>query len=60
MAEESNLVAVLAEALGKIGSAEEGLKLLNQALAAAADSGMADWEAELHRLTGELLICRSA
>ena len=58
--EESNLIAVLAEALGKIGPAEEGLRLLNQALAVGADSGMADWEAELHRLTGELLLCQSA
>jgi predicted ATPase/class 3 adenylate cyclase len=58
--EESNLIAVLAEALGKTGSAEEGLRSLNQALAVGADSGMAFWEAELHRLTGELLLCRSA
>jgi len=50
----------MAEALGKTGSAEEGLRSLNQALAVGADSGMAFWEAELHRLTGELLLCRSA
>ena len=58
--EESNLIAVLAEALGKTGSAEEGLRSLNQALAVGADSGMVVWEAELHRLRGELLLCRSA
>ena len=51
---------VLAEALGKTGSAEEGLRLLNQALAVGADSGRTDWEAELHRLTGEILLCQSA
>jgi predicted ATPase len=54
------LIAVLAEALGKIGPAEEGLRLLDQALAVGADSGVADWEAELHRLKGELLLCQSA
>ncbi len=59
-AEEFNLIAVLAEALGKTGQAEEGLRLLNQVLAVGADSGMADWEAELHRLTGVLLLCQSA
>ncbi len=59
-AEESNLNIVLAEALGKTGSAEEGLRLLNQALAVGADSGRTDWEAELHRLTGEILLCQSA
>jgi predicted ATPase/class 3 adenylate cyclase len=59
-AEESNLLAALAEALGNTGAAEEGLRLLSQALAVAADGGMAYWEAELHRLTGELLLCQSA
>ncbi len=59
-AEESDLIAVLAEALGKTGPAEEGLTLLNQALAVGADSGMADWAAELYRLKGELLLSLSA
>jgi predicted ATPase len=58
--EESNLITVLAEALGKTGSAEEGLRSLNQALAVGADSGTVVWEAELHRLRGELLLCQSA
>ena len=34
--------------------------MLNQALVLDTESGMADWEAELHRLTGELLVCQSA
>ncbi len=59
-AEESNMIAVLAEALGKTGSADAGLRSLNQALAVGADSGMGFWEAELHRLIGELLFSRSA
>ncbi len=59
-AEEVNLLAALAETLGKTGAAEEGLRLLNQALAAGADGGMTYWEAELHRLKGELLLSQSA
>ncbi len=58
--EESGLITVLAEALGKTGPAEEGLRLLQQALAADADSGKADCEAELYRLTGELLLYQPA
>ncbi len=54
------MIAVLAEALGKTGSAEEGLRLLNEALAAGIDSGMTYWDAELHRLKGELLLSQSA
>jgi predicted ATPase len=60
VAEESNLIAVMAETLGKTGSAEEGLTLLNQELTATADSGIVNWAAELHRLKGELLLCQSA
>ena len=59
-AEESNLLAALVETLGNTGAAEEGLRLLNQALAVAADGGMAYWEAELHRLIGEFLLSQSA
>jgi predicted ATPase len=59
-AEEANLLGALAEALGKTGAAEEGLRLLNEALAAGIDSGMTYWDAELHRLKGELLLSQSA
>ncbi len=58
--EEANLLGALAETLGKTGAAEEGLRLLNEALAAGIDSGMTYWDAELHRLKGELLLSNSA
>ena len=50
-------LALLAEAYGKAGQAEEGLHVLAEALAAvAADSGERFCEAELYRLKGELLL----
>ena len=53
-------LALLAEASGKGGQAEEGLHLLAEALAVANDTGERRWDAELHRLTGELLLARPA
>jgi predicted ATPase len=49
-------LALLAEAYGKSGQAEEGLNVLAEALALVAKTGECWWEAELHRLTGELLL----
>ena len=49
-------LALLAEAYGKMGLAEEGLTLLAEALAAAEITGERWSEAELHRLKGELLV----
>jgi len=45
---------LLAEAYGKVGPAEEGLRVLAEALAAVDKSGGRFWEAELSRLKGEL------
>jgi predicted ATPase len=53
-------LALLAEASGKRGQVEEGLHLLAEALAVANDTGECRWDAELHRLKGELLLARSA
>ncbi len=53
-------LALLAEACGKAGQVEEGLHLLAEALAVANDTGECRWDAELHRLKGELLLARSA
>jgi predicted ATPase len=53
-------LALLAEASGKRGQVEEGLHLLAEALAVAKDTGECRWDAELHRLKGELLVARSA
>jgi DNA-binding SARP family transcriptional activator/predicted ATPase len=50
-----HMLALLAEALGKTGQVAEGLHLLDEALAAAQRSGERHYEAEIHRLRGELL-----
>ena len=45
---------LLAEALALAGKIEEGLAALDDALAKAAVSGAKGWDAEIHRLRGEL------
>jgi len=52
-------LALLAEACGKAGQAEEGLHVVAEALAAAANIGEGFFEAERYRLKGELLLARS-
>jgi len=47
-------LALLAEALALAGKIEEGLATLDDALAQAAVSGARGWDAEIHRLCGEL------
>jgi predicted ATPase len=47
-------LALLAEALTLTGKIEEGLAALDEALAQAAVSGVRGWDAEIHRLHGEL------
>jgi predicted ATPase len=47
-------LALLAEALALAGKIEEGLAALDDALAKAAASGETGWNAELHRLRGDL------
>jgi TOMM system kinase/cyclase fusion protein len=54
--ERTYWLALLAEAHGTVGQAEEGLCLLREALVVVEKSGMHQWEAELYRLTGELLL----
>jgi len=53
-------LALLAEAYGQAGQAEEGLALLTRALATVHKTGERWWEAELYRLEGELLLRMSA
>jgi class 3 adenylate cyclase/predicted ATPase len=48
-------LALLAEAYGKVGQAEEGFKVLAEALVVVNKSEERWYEAELHRLKGELL-----
>jgi predicted ATPase len=47
-------LALLAEALALAGKIEEALVALDDALAQAAASGERGWDAEIHRLRGEL------
>ena len=49
-------LALLAEAYGKAGRTAEGLSALTEALAAVDKTGERPYEAELHRLKGELLL----
>jgi TOMM system kinase/cyclase fusion protein len=52
-------LALLAEAFGREGKVEEGLRRLAEALAVANDTGEHRWDAELYRLKGELLLALS-
>jgi predicted ATPase len=54
----SLFLALLAEAYGAGGQAEEGLRLLAEALAHVHHTGERFWEAEVYRLKGELLLLR--
>ena len=52
-------LALLAEAYGSRGQTAEGLSLLAEALATVDRTGERGWEAELHRLKGELLLAQA-
>jgi predicted ATPase len=52
-------LALLAEALGRTGQAQEGLAALAEALDLAQRTGERFWEAELYRLQGELFATRA-
>jgi len=54
-----HFLALLAEALAKAHQTEEGLSVLEEALAAADDTGERYYQAELYRLKGELLLQQS-
>jgi predicted ATPase len=49
-------LALLAEAHGKAGQADEGLRVLAEALSAVHTTGERQHEAEIYRLKGELLL----
>jgi predicted ATPase len=49
-------LSLLAEAYEKVGQPEEGLSLLVEALAIVENTGERNWEAELYRRKGELLM----
>src|SRR5262245_5301567 len=50
------IIALLAEALGRVGQPEEGLNALAEALAVVNKNGECDHEAELYRLKGTLTL----
>jgi predicted ATPase len=52
----SMLLALLAEGYGKAGQAHEGLDRLSEATAFVQETGERFYEAEIHRLQGELLL----
>src|SRR5262249_36795094 len=52
----SEYLACLAEAYGGIGQAEEGLRLLAEALVWVDTAGQRHYAAEVHRIKGELLL----
>jgi predicted ATPase len=54
--EDAHVLAVLAETLGKEGLFEEGLLLLEELLSTIEKTDQRFWEAELHRLKGDLLV----
>jgi len=54
-----HFLALLAEALDRAGKAEEGLRVLEEALDMVHRTGERYYEAELHRLKGELLLKQS-
>jgi predicted ATPase len=59
-ANRSYFLALMAEAYGHTGQAEEGLSLLAESLDLIQKTGERTWEAEIHRLMGEQLLVRSA
>jgi class 3 adenylate cyclase/predicted ATPase len=52
-------LALLAESYGLAGQLEEGLTVLDEALAMADTNGECWWQAELHRLKGELWLIKA-
>jgi predicted ATPase len=52
------MLTILANAKADLGKPDEGLELLEDALATTEASGERWWQAELHRLRGRLLVAR--
>jgi len=57
---QPHMLALLAEVQGKVGRAAEGLHGLAEALTLVNKTGERFYEAEMHRLQGELLLQRAA
>jgi predicted ATPase len=54
--DRSQFFALMAEAFGKGGQIEEGLSIVTEELYRASKTGVRNYEAELHRIEGELLL----
>jgi predicted ATPase len=52
-------LALLSEAYRKAGQTEEGLRVVAEALSEGDETGQRYYEAELHRLQGELLLAQA-
>jgi adenylate cyclase len=57
---QSYYLAILAEAYGSVGEPEQGLGALTKAEAFMEETGEGLWEAEIHRLKGQLFLHRSS
>ena len=57
--EQSHTDALLAEVFGKTGQTEKAFHLLDRALGRARETGERWYEAELHRIKGELLLTQT-
>jgi predicted ATPase len=57
---QTQILSRLAEGLLARGATEDGLQVIGEALAAARETGERYWEAELHRLHGELIAAARA
>jgi len=53
---KTQILARLAEAYGKVGRTEEGLRVLTEAFATLHNNAERHYEAELHRLQGDLVL----
>ncbi len=52
----ASLISLMAVALGQHGDVDEGLELMNELLRLSQRDDVHWWEAELHRVKGELLL----
>ena len=59
-ARRSYFLALLGEAYGHTGQAEEGLSVLAESLDLIEKTGVRTWEAESHRVKGDLLLVQSS
>lgn len=58
--DRTRFLAMLAEAHGNAGAIDEGLLVLAEAISLSNETGACFWEAELHRLAGELLLQKAS